>query len=87
MMYASILGDVEDWERCLLAWKRIQSLQPNSSEYDLKIANCYLRMNRLDEAEQILNMTLSKGGDQFRSLSILRQVYWKQSRHDDALEK
>jgi ABC-type polysaccharide/polyol phosphate transport system ATPase subunit/glycosyltransferase involved in cell wall biosynthesis/lipopolysaccharide biosynthesis regulator YciM len=86
MMYASILGDVEDWERCLLAWKRIQSLQPNSSEYDLKIANCYLRMNRLDEAEQILNMTLSKGGDQFRSLSILRQVYWKQSRHDDALE-
>ena len=86
IMYANLLADVEDWGGCLQAWERIKILQPKVTEYNLKIANCFLKLNKLDEAEKILNETLSEGGDQFRSLSILRQVYWKQSRHDDALE-
>ena len=52
----------------------------------LKIANCYLKLNQLSEAEKVLQGNITDGNDNFKGLTMLRQVYWKQSRHEDALE-
>ena len=42
-------------------------------------------MNRLSEAEVLLQESIVESDDDIKGLTMLRQVYWKQ-RHEDSLE-
>ena len=86
ILLGNILSEVEDWEESLVVWQKILNDFPERGDAILKIANCYLKLNQLSEAEKVLQGNITDGNDNFKGLTMLRQVYWKQSRHEDALE-
>lgn len=86
MLLGNILSEAEDWAGSLEIWENIKSNHPERRDIVLKIANCYLKLNRLSEAENLLQTNMNDSDENFKGLTMLRQVYWKQSRHEDALE-
>ena len=82
----NILSKAENWEVALNVWQKINSLDPSRPNITTKIATCHMKLNRLDLAEKTLNEAMVVDNDDINGLTILRQVYWKQSRHEDALE-
>ena len=85
-LLGNILSEAEDWRGSLEVWENIKANHPEREEALLKIANCYLKLNRLSEAEKLLQSNMNESDENFKGLTMLRQVYWKQSRHEDALE-
>ena len=85
-LLGNILSEAEDWSGSLEVWENIKANHPEREEALLKIANCYLKLNRLSEAEKLLQSNMNESDENFKGLTMLRQVYWKQSRHEDALE-
>lgn len=83
---ANSLSAIEDWNRCLDIWTRISVIDPHRPDVVFKIANCHMKLNQLDKAEDILRLGMKGDSDNVKGLTLLRQVYWKQSRHEDALE-
>ena len=85
-LLANTLSSVEDWRKSLEIWTRIQVIEPHRTDIPFKIANCHIKLNQLIKAEEILRSGMRGDSDNITGLTLLRQVYWKQSRHEDALE-
>lgn len=85
-LLANTLSSIEDWEKSLAIWTRIQVIDPHRMDIPFKIANCHIKLDQLDKAEEILRSGMKGDSDNVTGLTLLRQVYWKQSRHEDALE-
>ena len=85
-LLANLSSAIEDWETCLSAWKMISKIDPQRLDSNYKIANCYLKMNQLEEAEEVLKESMRGDSDNFTGLTLLRQIYFKQARHEDVLE-
>ena len=85
-LLGNILADSEDWDNALDVWETIQTIQPKKEGIISKIANCLLKLNRLNEAEALLQESILDNSEDIIGLTMLRQVYWKQSRHEDSLE-
>lgn len=86
VLLGNSLSDAEDWESALDIWEKIQEIQPEKREITSKIANCLLKLNRLNEAEALLQESIHDNSEDIKGLTMLRQVYWKQARHEDSLE-
>ena len=86
MLLGNTLGDSEDWDKALGVWKKIREIQPEKENINSKIANCLLKLNRLNEAEALLQESIHENSEDVNGLTMLRQVYWKQARHEDSLE-
>ena len=85
-LLGNILADAEDWKNALDVWKTVEKIQPKKEGLISKIANCLLKLNRLNEAETLLQESILDNSEDIIGLTMLRQVYWKQSRHEDSLE-
>ena len=85
-LLGNILAEAENWAACLDVWEKVKQINPNRPELVSKIANCLLKMNRLSEAEVLLQESIVENSDDIKGLTMLRQVYWKQARHEDSLE-
>lgn len=85
-LLGNLLSEAEDWDACLRIWQHIMTIEPTSDGLAAKIANCLLKLNRLGEAEALLQESIVGNKDDIKGLTMLRQVYWKQSRHEDSLE-
>ena len=85
-LLGNTLADAEDWETALEVWETIQKIQPEKGELTTKIANCLLKLNKLNEAEALLQESIHDNSEDIKGLTMLRQVYWKQARHEDSLE-
>lgn len=85
-LLGNLLSDAEDWEACLYVLQHIKKLEPSRVGLVPKIANCLLKLNQLGEAEVLLQSSILENKDDVKGLTMLRQVYWKQSRHEDSLE-
>ena len=86
MLLGNTLGDAEDWDKALGVWEKIREIQPEKENINSKIANCLLKLNRLNEAEALLQESIHENSEDVKGLTMLRQVYWKQARHEDSLE-
>ena len=53
-----------------------------------RIKNCKLspKDEQIEEAEVLLQESIVENSDDIKGLTMLRQVYWKQARHEDSLE-
>ena len=85
-LVANMSSSIEDWNTCLLTWERIKQIDPDRPDSNFKIANCYLKLNRLEDAEEVLKDSMRGDSDNFTGLTLLRQIYFKQARHEDVLE-
>jgi len=85
-LLANSLAAIEDWNKSLEVWVRISVIDPYRQDIPFKIANCHIKLNQLGKAEEILRLGMKGDSDNITGLTLLRQVYWKQSRHEDALE-
>ena len=85
-LVANMSSSIEDWNTCLSTWERIKQIDPDRPDSNFKIANCYLKLNRLEDAEEVLKDSMRGDSDNFTGLTLLRQIYFKQARHEDVLE-
>ena len=53
-LMANLCSAIEDWDTCLTTWKKIKYIDPQRKDSNYKIANCHLKMNQLEEAEEVL---------------------------------
>ena len=85
-LMANLSSAIEDWDACLNTWKKIKYIDPQRKDSNYKIANCHLKMNQLEEAEEVLKDSMRGDSDNFTGLIFSRQIYFKQARHEDVLE-
>ena len=62
-LLGNILAEAENWAACLDVWEKVKQINPNRPELVSKIANCLLKMNRLSEAEVLLQESIVENSD------------------------
>ncbi len=86
LLEGTLLFSEERYKKALQLFKKVERESGSNSDVNLRIANAYLNLNKLEEAETIIKMTLETDNENVHGWYALGICYYRMMNYEKAVD-